>query len=429
MALVPYSSAVAASEGAAAGGGFNPWLMEGVRELGRQFRAGGYSNQPSASQQRRINREWNEYERRQRLKRVNRSASKRDKRWKKTIGKNMVSGKRSTGTVHSARHNVKSKIKKLSKKRKKKVGTVSKIKKRLSVLEKDKGSDSWYTFQNVQPLNISTANMVEGVTPINFNEQRRAIVCIETFHHEDERIEQRLNAMHTDDLNNANFSSTLNPKQRIHRYQHLTIKNGGKSKVTLKYLKFKCTNSTSEHPLAQFVKINGDRNFGQWTYNGDIPKVSTAGARRSRMPSFVYSGTGDFTQESLHLFDKCENYKQMGVISKAVLNPGDELSISQSDNYVYKCEENDRQAFSFNAGLYFGFILQVCGEIAHDDTRVNHTGFSDFHLDCIQRDTMTVKYANGMGIKRIDNDQADFNTAETGWTFSKPNVVVVNEDS
>lgn len=311
--------------------------------------------------------------------------------------------------------------------RKKRVSKSEKINKRLKRLEKGQVSISRYHWQNVRPMSLSSIGCNTVTVGYTLNESRKPIFDIANFYESASTIESRLGAIRTDDgTTAANFGDpSRNPKIPINRTTHLRLKNSGLSAVVIKYVNYECKARTTKSVLQEISDFNGDHGFGTWS----IQNGKAADATGSVVPRFMFHDAEFSRLEFMHHLSKTNSYKQIGTISKAILRPGDEVSLYAKQSHVYKCEEQDQDSHTYMPDLVFGVLISIEGEIMHDDTLVTQVGFSDFHVDVIQRDNMTANFDNGLGHNWIDSDAGDFAGSANGWTTAGPQVAIIGDDS
>lgn len=300
----------------------------------------------------------------------------------------------------------------------------AKIIKRLRRLEKNQVAFSNYHFQNVRPASLSSAGCNLATAGFTLNANRKAIFRISSFYNTSSTLESRLSNVRSDDNASMDYGEAArNPKIAIKRTMTYKLKNSGLSAVSIKYVNYVCKGRTSKDAATELLEYAGDRGIGGWAYDAGKSKD----ANGSLVPAFIYGSTPDSTIEFLSMIDKVNHYKQVGTISKATLRPGDEVSLYAKNFCIYKAEEQDRDGHTFHPDYEFGLLIQIQGEIMHDDTLVTQIGYSDFHVDCVGRDNLMCSVDNQLGHNLIDNDAVDFAVSANGWTTSGPQVAQIGD--
>lgn len=305
--------------------------------------------------------------------------------------------------------------------RRRKLSTTGKLKKRIKRLEKGQVSLSHYRFQNCRPFSVSSAGCNLSDASFTLDAGRKVIFRLASVYNNAGKVESVLSNVKTDENTGFNFADgSRNPKVRMTRKSSWKLKNSGLSAVTIKYVNYVCTKRTSKAPLTELNEYAGDHGFGGWTHSNGRAKDATG----SLVFPFLYGTTETSNTEFLSHIDDTNSYKQVGTVSKVTLRPGDEVTLYAKGNMIYRAEDQDRDGHSFMPQLNFGVLVQVTGEVMHDDTLVTQVGYSNFHIDGINRDNLSVSIDNGLGHYYMDNDSPEFEVSANGWTTAGPSVSI-----
>lgn len=301
------------------------------------------------------------------------------------------------------------------------------LKKRIRALEKKNGNRSMYKFRNVRPVTLSTEGLIRATTVSGFNQNPKAIYEVAYHYSSPSSIEGKLNTIKTDDgTTNYNFGdATRNPSLPLHHFHKFEIKNSGLASVTLKYAHFKTKMNGGNRATIELNNVMGDRGYATWSSNGGI----TVGvATNSHIPPHIAQTNEHARVEIMSYLNKTQQYK-LSTIHTISLNPGEKVDLIQRSDYVYKAEDSDRDSETYYKDHYFGFLIQVEGEIMHDATAHEIVGYSDVGLDCIQTCVMSVGVDNGLGEDRVDHDCADIQAAANGFVAAGPNHIVAGDEN
>lgn len=350
----------------------------------------------------------------------------------KRLAKKTQSGSNGSGssTVFSARsaHHHKTHVKN-GKRRKGKMT----LKKRVRALEKraKKLPVSVYKFVNVRPYSLSTeAQESRGATAVR-NQHGKIIYDLAGLWRQDEIKTKILSSIpKTDDNNNPIVSSDINRNHYVKRHMNILVKNTGRMSVEIKFVRYRCKEFNNGGILPELQLYAQDRRMVSGTYEPPQSAVSTAGSEASYVPArIVYTG-GSAYDETFQWVTKTDHFKTVGKIGSTILQPGDFFNLYDTHNGVYRSEEGDREGEGnespFNT---YGYVIQVTGTLATDNTNLDHVGRSDFEVSLLVKDHLTMSYANDLGQNAYDYDVQGMNTSSNGWSTGSPSVTKVDDES
>lgn len=307
------------------------------------------------------------------------------------------------------------------------------LKKRVQALEKraKKIPVSVYKFVNVRPYSLSTeAQESRGSTSVR-NQHGKIIYNLSGFWTQDQIKTKILSSIpKTDDNNNPSVSTDLNRNHYVKRHMNILVKNTGRMSVEIKFVRYRCKEFHSGGILPEMQNYAQDRRMVSGIYEPFLTAVSTAGAEASYVPPrIVYTG-GSAYDETFQWVTKTDHFKTVGKIGSTILQPGDFFNLYDTHNGVYRSEEGDREGEGIESAFNsYGYVIQVTGTLATDNTNLDHVGRSDFEVSLLVKDHLTMSYANDLGHNAYDYDVQGMNTCSNGWSTGSPSVTKVDDES
>lgn len=302
------------------------------------------------------------------------------------------------------------------------------IKKRIAALEKKNGSLSKYQTTSFEPYTLSSAGCNTATSSFLLNNQQKAIFEIENYFHNHTRIETELNRAKTDNLTSiASNDTTANGSFYIKRFTTIKLKNSGLSAVNLRYVNFECKDNTGQNVIEQMNGFLNDRGLSEFNYQTPVAADNIGPPVHSNIPAFQWSPIGKSRLNVLSTVSDVQSYKQVGTISKVTLRPGDEVTLYASKFHKYSAEKRDRDPNTYMKDLWFGHLIEVEGEIMHDDTDVMKVGHADFHIDAYVKSVISFNFDNGFGSDTRAVIGSNMHSSSNGWTTAGPNVAILGD--
>lgn len=180
-------------------------------------------------------------------------------------------------------------------------------------------------------------------------------------------------------------------------YWKLHIKNNATGNAFVRFAFYRCQDDDQEAVIDDMKEYVIDRG-----YSGTITRVNTtaAGATFSKQEKHLTLGDdGPFHMPSFSAHHS-KKWKQLGKVQTASIGPGDTFDVIKSGKGIYKPEDLDNDGFSYKIGDVH-CIIDIRGELGHDDTNNNLVGYSPWHFDAEEQSKYTFVYSNPKGLNEV----------------------------
>lgn len=212
--------------------------------------------------------------------------------------------------------------------------------------------------------------------------------------------------------------STTKTKVKMDQYAKLHCRNNSTGLVHVAYAWMICKDDDNESPLTCIREELLARGYD--IKNQPIDPKSAKTATRSAIPKrFLLDATDDgiFGQRPYHVpvfggGALRRKYRQVGAVQYTTMGPGDTIDIKWSrKNYTWNQERKDEEEFTNLSGATVYLLMDLKGDLVHDDTNTCLIGYSSYQLDCEMQRSCMVRYANPKGLREVVYTQ-DFPTDE-----------------
>lgn len=266
-------------------------------------------------------------------------------------------------------------------KRTKKRGKIT-LKKRIQALEKTKVPKSHYFQYTKEDIKLIV------------NQNNRKVFWIPASNITD--IESVLTSVEYPS-SNVNLTSK-NTSIAFNTHHKLYMACAGLHSVQIRIVRVRAADNTSKSPIDSIIEESGDRGI-------TVAKGASvaASATQSYYPESAISGESIMQLRLLSdAYDQTsENWSKIGAVEMYKLNPGDATSFTLTRKFVYKPEVYDQEATPFIKSYSSGFLVEVVGELGHDQTSIGKCGYAAGYVDCMLFNKYTATVQNGLGLKKV----------------------------
>lgn len=288
----------------------------------------------------------------------------------------------------------KKKKKRSSKKRKKSVKKMIKEVKKLIPKKSYKSKNTWKTIllscdggpnrRRIFKLDMMTPTMIEGF----------------------------INSLAAVDSATTVDYTARNSSIKVNCFYNLEVKNNATSNAHIKYNMFKCIDDDQEDYLDNIIEGVADRGITIPAVDNEIPAAAT----NSYVPRRIEFNAG----EPYHypIFGVAHNrgkWKALGKLNKAVVGPGDTFNIVKAFSVNYKPEDLDTDAFTYKKNTSYQLIIDISGDLAHDQTNTSLVGRQEWQLVAEEQIKMSVSYSNPLGLR-----EEVYSDTLTNTNFTQP---------
>jgi hypothetical protein len=227
-------------------------------------------------------------------------------------------------------------------------------------------------------------------------------------------VEQLIDGLTAVDSTSTVDYTASNTSVKINWFYKLMCKNNGTSNAKIRFAFFKCVEDDNESILDNVIEGLGDRG-----YTG-LPSVSApqaATATESYYPRrCAFGATTPYHTPLFGIYETKRKWKQLGKVQEATIGPGATFDVIKSGAYTYKPEVLDNEVFTFHKNFDYSVIIEISGDLAHDDTNTRLIGRAGAQIDCEEYRKITAMYANPKGL-----DEVEYTDTLTDTNFTTPN--------
>lgn len=213
-------------------------------------------------------------------------------------------------------------------------------------------------------------------------------------------VENVISGLTASDTSGTVDYTAENTSVKISTFYKLMCKNNATGNVKIRYALYKCTDDDGESILTNILEGLGDRGY---TGLPSVTASSAATATASYQPQqLIFGATTPFHVPIFGIYETKRKWKQLGKVQSATIGPGDSFDIVKAIKFVYKPEVNDNEPFTYQKNYTYHLIVDLMGEISHDQTNDQLIGRSGYQLDCEEQRNITACYSNPKGLNEIE---------------------------
>ena len=252
---------------------------------------------------------------------------------------------------------------------------------------------SYKTFRDFKTMTLKAGTYNDTIVT-----NAHGLYDIEVFKPND--FEGYLQSLTKVDADTAADYTTSNSSVKFNLFYKLTCKNNMTSNAIVKYSFLLCKDDDSEDPIDDVLEELADRGYtGLPTTGGptDATAIASYCPKRCR-----FGATTPYHVPVFSGINLTRKWKVLGV-KNVTLGPGDSFDMIYSkNNFLYKPELLDNEAFSNLKGISVRLLVSIHGDLAHDATNHLLVGRGDAQLDAEECRVATAVYGNPKGLKEVE---------------------------
>jgi hypothetical protein len=202
-----------------------------------------------------------------------------------------------------------------------------------------------------------------------------------------------------DSTGNVNYT-TSNTAVKINWFYKLMCKNNGTSNAKVRFAFYRCDDDDAESILDNVMEGLADRGYtGLPSVTSETAATATASLYPRRA---IFGSTTPYHTPLFGIPEVKRKWKQLGKVQTATIGPGATFDIIKSGKFTYKPEIKDNEPFTYIKGYDYAVIIEVSGDISHDNTNSRLIGRCGVQIDSEEYRKISATYSNPKGLNEIE---------------------------